>query len=100
MIMAFFIVFSYATHFFNVFSFDWLEAVTPIVEMQHPRRYLDLHFLKIFFKYWAMVWNFRANRLTDLLHRLRTQIDNMVDGINRVPSQACFDISSLAVFIQ
>jgi hypothetical protein len=91
MIMAFFIIFSYATNFFNIFSCWQLKdfGVIPIVVLQDPGKYLEglhLHSLKILVKCLAMVWNCQANRLSDLLHQLRTQIDRVVDGINQVNS--------------
>jgi hypothetical protein len=84
--MAFFTVFSYATNFFNIFFYGQLADNDPTVVMHYPRKYLDgldLHSLKILFKRLAMAWICRANRLCNLLHRLQTQIDNVVDGINR-----------------
>jgi hypothetical protein len=102
MIMAFFIVFSYATNFFNIFSYEQLAAVTPIVVLHHPSKHLedlDLHLLTILFMCLAMVRSYRANRLGNLLHRLRTQTDDVVDGIIRF-KPIYFDFSSLAIFRQ
>jgi hypothetical protein len=85
--MTFFIIFSYATHFLNIFSSEQLEDFSgaPVAVLQYPRKSLEdlLQFLS-FVKCVAMVWNHRANRLCHLLHRFQAQIDNEVDRVNRV----------------
>jgi hypothetical protein len=88
MIMAFFIIFSYATIFFNILSQGQLEgvAVTPaVVMLRLSRNYLKaLHSSEIFFNDLAMIWNCQASKLCNLLQQLRVWIVNGVDSIRRV----------------